>query len=111
MSTKAMKRLGIAFLVTGIASYGLAFFAWTSIALSMVFENINSTPIFVIIFAIGCFFSTFAYGAIPLLIMSHIRNKRETQQHNYKKMLFCPYCGTPREVNGRFCKKCGNKFI
>lgn len=111
MSTKAMKRLGITFMVIGIASYALAIVAWFGLLISLTIGNSANVPYFYIMFAVGCITSSVGYGAIPLLIMAHIRNKREKRKIEVQAKPFCPYCGSPCEPENRFCGKCGNKLV
>lgn len=111
MSTKAMKRLGITFMVIGIASYAVAIIVWFACIGTIMTGNGEIIPKLYFIFAICCFTSSVGYGAIPLLIMAHIRNKREAKMRDAQEKPFCPYCGTPRQPNTNFCSQCGNKLI
>lgn len=106
MSPKAMKKLGITFLIIGISCYVAAFTVWAAIGFSMFSSNFENAGYLVILFAALCFLSSTAYISIPLLIMSHIRNKREQR----KAATFCPYCGTKRQPDSKYCASCGNKL-
>lgn len=111
MSTKAMKRLGITFMVIGIAGFTLAIIVWFSVIISIITGNGDLIPVLYLIFAIGAFTSNVGYGAIPLLIMAHLRNKREKRKAETKANAFCTCCGSPIKPDNRFCGKCGNKLI
>lgn len=111
MSTKAMKRLGITFMVIGIAGYALGITAWFSVIISIMTGHGNLIPMLYFIFAVCAFIGMVGYGAIPLLIMAHIRNKREKRKAEATAKPFCPYCGSPCNPENRFCGKCGNKLI
>lgn len=111
MSTKAMKRLGITFMVIGIACYALGIAVWFACIGTVITGNSEMIPKLYFIFALCALVGNIGYGAIPLLIMAHIRNKREARKAEAKAKPFCPYCGSPREPENRFCDKCGNKLI
>lgn len=111
MSTKAMKRLGITFMVIGIACYALGIAVWCACIGTIVTGNSEMIPKLYFIFALCALMGNVGYGAIPLLIMAHIRNKREKRRKEAKARPFCPYCGSPCEADNRFCRKCGNKLI
>ena len=111
MSTKAMKRLGITFMVIGIAGYALGIMVWFSVIISIMTGHGDLIPMLYLIFAVCAFTGMVGYGAIPLLIMAHIRNKREKRKIEVKAKPFCPYCGSHCEPENRFCGKCGNKLI
>lgn len=111
MSTKAMKKLGITFMVIGIACYALGIAVWFACIGTIFTGNGEIIPILYFIFALCALVGNIGYGAIPLLIMAHIRNKREARKAEAKAKPFCPYCGSPREPENRFCDKCGNKLV
>ena len=87
MSTKAMKRLGITFMVIGIAGYALGIMVWFSVIISIMTGHGDLIPMLYLIFAVCAFIGMVGYGAIPLLIMAHIRNKREKRKIEVKANL------------------------
>ena len=111
MSPKAMKRLGITFMVIGIAGYALAIMVWFSVIISIITGHGDLIPMLYLIFAICGFIGMVGYGAIPLLIMAHIRTKREKRKAEAKARSFCTQCGFPQEPQDMFCKNCGKKHI
>ncbi len=111
MSPKAMKRLGITFMVIGIVCYALGIAVWFACIGTIFTGNGEIIPILYFIFFLCALIGNIGYGAIPLLIMAHIRNKREARRKEAKAKPFCPYCGSPCEADNRFCRKCGNKLI
>ena len=110
MSTKAMKKLGITFMIIGIVCYALAIAVWFGCIGSIITGKGEMIPTLYFIFALCALVGTVGYGAIPLLIVANIRNKREARKAQAKAKPFCPYCGSPRQPENKFCIKCGNKL-
>lgn len=111
MTPKAMRNLGIAFLVIGIVSYFLAILCWLSIGTAMFSENTDFIILPFILFALFIILTYFAYGAIPLLIISSIKLRREkAEQEQINLYGYCTQCGTPKTKDAVFCNKCGNRL-
>ena len=111
MKPKEMKKLGITFLVIGIVSYVLAIISWMTFGITMFSENTEFIILPFILFALFTVLTYFAYGAIPLLIISSIKLRREkAEQEQINLYGYCTQCGTPKTKDAVFCSKCGNSF-
>lgn len=103
-----MRKMGITFLVIGIVSYVLAILCWMSFGIIMFSENTDFIIFPFILFALFIILSYFAYGAIPLLIISGIKLRREKAEKEQINLYgYCTQCGTPRHKDDTFCSKCG----
>lgn len=107
MKPEKMRKLGITFLVIGIASYVLAIISWMSFGVTMFSRNTEFIILPFLSFAIFIILTYFAYGAIPLLIISNIRLRREKAEKEQMIYGYCAQCGAPRQKGDNFCSKCG----
>lgn len=111
MTPKAMRKMGITFLVIGIVSYILSILCWMSFGISMFSGNTDFIFLPFILFALFVILTYFAYGAIPLLIISSIKLRREkAEQEQINLYGYCTQCGTPKTKDAVFCSKCGNRL-
>ncbi len=108
MKPKEMRKLGITFLVIGIVSYVLAILCWMSFGVIMFSGNTEIIILPVILFTLFIFLSNFALGAIPLLIISGIKLRREKAEKEQINLYgYCIECGAPKQKDAVFCSKCG----
>jgi len=115
MKNKTMKILGILFVIIGALGIAGGIFLWFFNYWVMENGYYYFGDSIMVACTITLFFGYFLAPGIPFLIVSSIRQKRESRKASIQNDIpesvkYCGHCGARYVVGSSFCIGCGNKL-